>query len=86
VLPEQIERGEKKAVKESLQYEVIMTMKEVMGVRGGCAMQDKTVHDERVNGMDQSASNLQDGDVIRERIMDRTCFERMEQSLGLRLK
>lgn len=41
------EREEKKAVKESLQYEVIMTMEEEMGVRGGCAIEDKTVHDEK---------------------------------------
>lgn len=40
----------------------------------------------KVNGMDQSTSNLQDGDVIREQIMVRADFEQMEQSLGLRLK
>lgn len=39
-------------------------MKVAMGVPGGCAMQEKTVHDERVNGMNQSTSKLQDGDVI----------------------
>lgn len=35
VLPEQIEE---RRLKESLQYEVIMTMEEGMGVHGGCAM------------------------------------------------
>ena len=43
-------RGKKD--KRSSQYEVIMTMKLGMGVLGGCAMQEKTVHDQRVNGMD----------------------------------
>ena len=46
-----------------------------MGVLGGCAMRDKTVHDEGVNGMDQSTNKLQDGDVIRKKIKIRTGYE-----------
>jgi len=52
-----------------------MTMKVGMGVLGGCAMQEKTVHDERMNGMGESTNKLQDRDVIRKRIKIRTCYE-----------
>lgn len=71
---------------ERSQYEVIMTMKVGLGVHVGCAVEEKTVHDERVNGMDQNTGNLQDGHVISEQIMVRTCFGWVEQSLRLRLK